>query len=258
MKIETRRFDVLNLLMVARKPLEDNQFLASSVEEYHNPPSLMKLCILAFVIIGLITFYCVQAKPISLPFWIINTCLLLMFFLYLYFIWWKGIIFPTFSLVLNKNKIYPGDEVGVNFFTKGDLSLIQEFTLSLVLQERIVQEYELFQNLYNDYLAWKKHDAYREVFYQSSKVDVTDLCFIVPKYYPPTFQTNHMQMANVKNAKKKNHFSDFHRNVNLFLEWSICLEAKTKTGALLRRYYFFTVSPFEVSRDGNTNNSEHF
>lgn len=258
MKIKTSRFDVLSLLMVSRKPLEDNEFLASTEEEYHHSSSLMKLCVLALVIIGLITFYCVQAKPISLSLWIINTCLLLAFVLYMYFKWGKGIIFPTFLLALNKNKIYPGDEVRVNFTTKGDLSVIQEVTLSLVLQERIIQEYQLSQTLYNDFTVWKKHDAYREVFYQSSKIDVADLCFKVPKHYPPTFQTNHMQMANVKTAKKKNHFIDFHRNVNLFLEWSILIEAKAKSGGLLRRYYFFTVSPFEVSRDDNKNNFEHF
>lgn len=257
MKPEIRRYDVLKLLIVAPKPLRNKQFLTSSEEEYHNSPSLMKLCVLALVIIGLITFYSLQPKPISLIFWIINTCLLLAFILYMYFIWGKPILFPTFILELNNNKVHPGDEVRVNFTTKGDLSLIQEFTVSLVLQERIIQEYELL-NESVDYVLYKKHDAYRDVLHQSAKVDVTDLSFIIPRDCPVTLQTKRMQMVNVQSVKMKNSFTDMSRNVNLFLEWSILIEAKAKSGPLLRRYYFFTVYPFEENINDNKNSPEYF
>lgn len=256
MKTETTRYNVLKLLMVAPKRLEDKKLLTSAEEECHHSPSLMKICVLGLVIIGLIAFYSLQPKPTSMLFWIINIFLLLTFILYMYFLWGQRIVFPIFDLELNKNKVYPGDEVRVNFITKGDLSLIQEFTVSLVLQERIIQEYELLNGA--DYVLYKKHDVYRDVLYQSAKVDVTDLSFIIPRDSPVTLQTKRMQMVNVQSAKKINSFTDMSRNVNLFLEWAILIEAKAKSGPLLRRYYFFTVYPFEVSRNDNKNHLEYF
>lgn len=254
MKPEITRYDINKLLMVVPKQLGDSKVLTSA-ELLKNRADTLKWRAL-FIFVAIIwAFFRAEPKPLSSLSWAINACLLLSFIFYVYWIWGRPALMPTFSLELDKNKIYPGDEVSVNIIPAGDLSLIQEFTVSLVLQEHQHAEIRYHARTSIDNV----HYAYREILHQSTKIDICDVPLIIPKHLSPSLMINSSQMVNNPNSKEaKMGFKLLHQPTDIRLEWGILIECKVKSYPLLKRHYIFTVLPLEESQNDSKNNLEYF
>lgn len=153
---------------------------------------------------------------------------------------------PDFSLELNKTDIYVGDEVIANFICeKGKLNKINEYKVSLILQERVAVRRPAEPD---DDGIEKTHYYYQEVLTQSNSFNPSPIHFTIPKYLPPSMATNSIQKVNepqykntINRLKQELKLTDLSEGSDIFLEWALVVECKLKLKRTSKHTFYFTV-----------------